>query len=318
MIGPVHRVVYVDSASTDKSVALARLHGAEVVELDMSTTFSAARARNAGFQRLVEADPGLRFVQFIDGDCEILDGWLRVAVESLETRPELAIVAGWVRERAPEASIYNRLGNIEWNFAGVGEVESVGGIFMIRREAFEDAGGFDPTIAAGEEPEFCQRLSRRGWRIRRLDERMALHDLAMTRFGQWWKRQVRFGYGSMDVATRFKWPRFQRNNLTARFWSAWLLGVLTAGPLAAGFPRHGVLLFLALMLLILWPSQLGRIALRTWRAGQPFALSVAYAFFLMVSFWPQMLGQLLYWNDRARKQNFRLIEHKDARGSGSG
>ncbi|HLV68484.1 MAG TPA: glycosyltransferase, partial [Polyangiaceae bacterium] len=45
----VAHVVYVDSGSTDDSVARARALGADVVELDTNTPFTAARARNAGF-----------------------------------------------------------------------------------------------------------------------------------------------------------------------------------------------------------------------------------------------------------------------------
>lgn len=37
----------------------------------------------------------------------------------------------------------------------------------------------------GREPELCERLGRAGWVITRLDVDMALHDLAMSRFGQW-------------------------------------------------------------------------------------------------------------------------------------
>ena len=44
--------VYVDSGSTDGSAQWARDHGADVVELDMSVPFTAARARNAGFQTI--------------------------------------------------------------------------------------------------------------------------------------------------------------------------------------------------------------------------------------------------------------------------
>src|SRR6187549_4009902 len=44
-------IVYVDSGSTDGSVAWAKGRGVEVVELDMKTGFTAARARNAGFRR---------------------------------------------------------------------------------------------------------------------------------------------------------------------------------------------------------------------------------------------------------------------------
>src|SRR5262245_57145032 len=71
--------VYVDSGSTDGSAQWARGHGANVIELDVSIPFTAARARNAGFQRLKEITPGLRFVQFIDGDCELEAKWLESA-----------------------------------------------------------------------------------------------------------------------------------------------------------------------------------------------------------------------------------------------
>src|SRR5215472_6326791 len=99
-------VVYVDSGSTDGSVALARSLGVETVELDLSIPFTAARARNAGLRRLLEVDPAVEFVQFVDGDCEIVPGWLERAAEELATRPDVAIVCGRRRERFPQASAY--------------------------------------------------------------------------------------------------------------------------------------------------------------------------------------------------------------------
>src|SRR3954471_23229748 len=137
-------VVYVDSNSTDGSVALAREMGAEVVELDMSIPFSAARARNEGFARLMQAAPSVKLVQFIDGDCEVAAGWLDAARNAIEARPELAIVCGRRRERHPERSIYNRLADIEWN-TPVGDARSCGGDSMMRVEAFQQVGGYNPA-----------------------------------------------------------------------------------------------------------------------------------------------------------------------------
>src|SRR6185437_7195484 len=68
-------VVYVDSGSTDGSAEWARSQGADVIDLDIGLPFTAARARNAGFGRLREIDSDLRYVQFLDGDCELIDGW---------------------------------------------------------------------------------------------------------------------------------------------------------------------------------------------------------------------------------------------------
>ena len=67
VVGIAGRVVYVDSGSSDGSATMARRMGVDVVDLDMTIPFCAARARNAGYHRLMEADhqPQMHFVQFI-------------------------------------------------------------------------------------------------------------------------------------------------------------------------------------------------------------------------------------------------------------
>ena len=81
------RIVYVDSGSTDNSVAAARAAGAEVVTLDPATPFTAARARHEGFQALGESPPDV--VQFIDGDCSLVPGWIEEGLAALQDDPPL-------------------------------------------------------------------------------------------------------------------------------------------------------------------------------------------------------------------------------------
>ena len=86
-------VVYVDSGSADSSVAMAKQLGASVVELDLSIPFTAARARNAGFEKLVEIAPDVELVQFVDGDCEIVEGWIEraaIKMRAVETQESIA------------------------------------------------------------------------------------------------------------------------------------------------------------------------------------------------------------------------------------
>src|SRR5690606_31639077 len=71
-----NRLVYVDSGSSDSSQSTAQAMGVELVALDTSIPFTAARARNAGFMRLISLYPDVDYVQFVDGDCEISTNWI--------------------------------------------------------------------------------------------------------------------------------------------------------------------------------------------------------------------------------------------------
>lgn len=199
LVGRVGWAVYVDSGSSDGSVERARELGAEVVELDASVPFTAARGRNAGFGRLLELMPRIEFVQFVDGDCEVVEGWLEAGAAELEAHADVAVVCGRRRERQRERTVYNRLCDMEWD-TPVGTIEACHGDAMMRVAALCEVEGFREDLIAGEEPELCVRLRRRGWRIVRLDREMTRHDAAMTRFIQWWKRARRTGHAYAEGA----------------------------------------------------------------------------------------------------------------------
>lgn len=252
----VDRMVYVDSGSTDGSVATARDLGAEVVELDMSKPFTAARARNAGAAWLRETGYEPEFLQFIDGDCELDHAWVATARPVLEADSGLAVVCGRRRERHPEASVYNRLADAEWD-TPIGPARACGGDALMRRAAFDAVGGFDPHLIAGEEPELCLRLRREGWGVLRIDAEMTHHDAAMTRFGQWWKRAVRAGHAFAEGA-------YMHGTGAERHWVAEARRALAWG---AGVPSAALLVTalvgpIGLAILLLWPIQVSRLGPR--------------------------------------------------------
>lgn len=265
------RVIYVDSGSTDGSVQAAREAGAEVVELDLSTPFTAARARNAGMNALglaqglhpqtePKTDPkegnAPEFIQFIDGDCEMHPDWLETAAAFLQANERVAVVTGRLRERHPEASAYNALCDAEWD-GPKGQVDSCGGIAMMRSAALAQTTLYNPRMIAGEEPELCLRLRRAGWTIWRLEDEMAWHDAALLRFGQFWTRMRRGGFAFALWADMHGAPPDRLGVAQMRralLWGAVLPFALVLAMLVFGAG--------ALALWLIYPAQVARLALR--------------------------------------------------------
>ncbi|KAA0970579.1 glycosyltransferase [Aureimonas fodinaquatilis] len=292
---------YVDSGSTDNSTANANGAGVQVVNLDMSAPFTAARARNAGYKALQQKFPALQYVQFVDGDCELASGWVESAANFLDANPKVAIVAGRRRERFPQATIYNAMTDREWSVPA-GEKEECGGDFLIRTEAFSAANGFNPALIAGEEPELCVRLRAAGWQVHRIDHEMTRHDAAMTRFGQWWKRNVRAGHAFAEVSRMHRdTPTgiWRRNVRGAVLWA----GIIPAIVLAITLLVHPA----GLLLLGVYPAQIARMAMR---AGASRPENWQHSAFLVLGKFPELQGILQYeWNRLTGKRQ-RLIEYK--------
>lgn len=296
------QVVYVDSGSTDRSAEKAEAFGAQVVNLDMNKPFTAARARNEGFTQLCQAQPDLDYVQFIDGDCELVTSWPEAAKAFLDDNPNVAVVCGRRRERYPEASIYNRLCDIEWN-TPVGKATACGGDALMRIDALQKVDAYNANLIAGEEPEMCLRLRMQGWQIYRLDEEMTLHDAAISRFGQWCKRGARGGYAYMRVFWLHRNSSVQiwkKNVLRTLVWAGLLpllilLGIFTS--------QHWLFL-----LLLLYPILFLKVYLRNPHLEKN--LRFRFALYMVLIKFVEFQGMFkAVWELITHKQ-IRLMEYK--------
>jgi hypothetical protein len=299
-VGQVAACVYVDSGSTDGSTEAARALGAHVVALDMRLPFTAARARNAGFARLCEL-ARVDLVQFVDGDCEMAAGWLPAATAFLREHPDVVVVAGRRRERFPDATIFNRLCDIEWD-TPVGEAKAIGGDALFRAASLQAAGAYRDDLIAGEEPELCVRLRAAGGRVWRLDVDMTLHDAAMTRWSQWWSRNVRSGHAFAEGAFLHGRPPERHFVAETRRAVVWALALpLALAVLCAVTPW-------ALALWLVYPLQWARVAWSLARRGEP--IPGQRAAFLVAGRFPEAQGVLKFWAGRLSGHRSALIEYK--------
>ncbi|MEB3217578.1 MAG: glycosyltransferase family A protein [Nostocales cyanobacterium 94392] len=305
VLGKAKMVVYVDSGSTDGSVELARSLGVRVVELDLSIPFTAARARNRGFEYLLQIEPSVEFVQFVDGDCLVVEGWLEKATSVLNANPQVVVVCGRRREEFPTNSVYNRLCDIEWD-TPVGEASSCGGDAMMRVGALKQVGGFNPTLIAGEEPELCVRLRQAGGKILRIDAEMTLHDAQIMHLKQWWKRSIRNGHAYAEGAWLHGKPpekHWVKESRRIWFWgfilpflavaSAWLTNGISIIIL---FFAYGILFF------------------RVYRYAKtkqtPSLDALFYALFCVLDKFPGFIGQIQFHLSRLLKRKPTIVEYK--------
>lgn len=302
LVTKAQHVVYVDSGSTDLSVTMARSMGVTVVELDMQVPFTAARARNEGFHILAALASELDFVQFVDGDCEMQLGWMETGIHFLKLNPDVAIVSGRRRERYPEQSIYNRFCDFDWQLP-IGETNFCGGDAMMRVDAFAQVGGFRESLIAGEEPELCVRIRQAGWKVWRLDAPMTLHDAAILRFSQWWKRTMRGGYAYTEGAflhggapTR----HFVRQARRIFFWGIILPAIILGGTILNP-------IFLASILV--YPMQMFRLFLSD-KAGLPIRDRCVKAVLFTLARFPEAVGQIRFLANYCFRRTGKLIEYK--------
>lgn len=294
-------VVYVDSGSTDDSVQMAESRGCTVVRLDMSTPFTAARARNEGFQRALQQVPDLEYVQFVDGDCEFAGNWLPVAKNFLDCNAKVAVVCGRRRERFPDKSIYNNLCDLEWN-SPVGQASSCGGDAMMRVQPLLQVKGYRSDLIAGEEPELCVRIRAAGWQIWRIDHEMTLHDAAMLQFAQWWKRSKRTGHAYFEGAAL-------HGEAPERHWvkQAWR-SAIWGGIIPLSIVLLAILVNpMLILLLMVYPLQVMRAYfLNRRKVSWP----VRYAVLMVLGKFAELAGGLQYLRNRLASRNSEIIEYK--------
>ena len=302
-----YELIYVDSKSTDSSVALAQSLGATTHVLDDASP-CAAKARNLGWQ----AAKG-EFVLFLDGDTQLHPDFVRQALATLQDA-KLCAVWGHRRESRPEQSIYTKVLDLDWIYP-TGRTLYFGGDVLVRRSALAQVNGFDASLKAGEEPELCARLRACGWEIEHLDAPMTQHDLAVNSMRAYWLRAYRSGIAYAEVAQRMRvqgdvlWQHESQRDfrhgllfMAAPFLllaSAWLAPVLAVT--------------LVTFAVLFWLRTAYRCA---WKAPGQWLLCAQYAVHAHFQKIPALFGQLK-WRKAARQQSeIGLVDYKEESAQG--
>lgn len=254
----ISRVIVIDHGS-DGSAAVAAAAGAVVVEDGENPGFG------AGHNRAV-ALADTEYVLLINPDLVPVRGMLPDALEHLDAHPRAAAVQGVLvseTDGRPERSGGRSLGPIHlWGrflslksllrlgwiraivrrFPSVAdhvervpaearEVEALAAtLLLVRRSAFEEVGGFDPSyFLYGEDLDLCARWRDAGWLLWSLPSLWATHASGESS-NSTWDRELVWWEGTLLFAS--KWWR------TGSFFSGMVVAVLQACRLALRRPKQ--------------------------------------------------------------------------------
>jgi cellulose synthase/poly-beta-1,6-N-acetylglucosamine synthase-like glycosyltransferase len=294
-------IFYIDSDSSDDSVERARNLGVKTIELKPLRP-CAAIARNAGWK--AAAAPT---ILFLDGDTELASDFVVKSIGEFND-PRIAVVYGHRREIEPQLSVFTRVLDLDWMHPP-GPSAFCGGDALVRRSALEEAGGFDESLIAGEEPELCRRMRSRGWVVLHHDVDMVKHHLGVTSPAQYWRRAIRSGYAYAEVSARFRdtsaplWKYESKHNWLAGLAILSLLIGAVAFSIGLG---SGLPILIALLILVALSI---RTAVRNrWKTSDWVTL-LLYGMHSHLQQIPILFGQVKYrWRRSGVVQ--RLIEYK--------
>ena len=177
-------LIVVDNDSTDGSARAAREHSAIILR---SSEPSVAALRNKGARAALGS-----IVAFVDSDHEIDRGWIETAVDVLSVPDVAATGAPYLTQPGPNwvQQQYDGLRDRPLRREDVAWLGS--GNFAVKRAAFERVGGFDATLTACEDVDFCNRLTQAGCRIVADPNLRSIHfgdprTLRALFFGELWR-----------------------------------------------------------------------------------------------------------------------------------
>lgn len=282
-------IIYADGGSKDNSISIAESYpGLKIVRVNEDYP-TPGKGRNAGFKA-----GNSKLIQFLDADTILNPNWFKTAIPYFEKN--IKAVCGRRKELYPVKNLYHKITDIEWNYE-YGPCRYFGGEVLLEREIIEKVNGFDPDLIAGEDPELSYRLRQNGNTILRIDSDMTLHDINMSRFGQYYKRAFRTGYAYAEVGLRFR-----KNN--EKMWLRELIRTSLSGLIPIVLILNGIILYflnlneigiLIILLGFIFPF---RVLLKapgyTKKFKISYSLSFLYCFHLVLNVQLQFMGVIRY------------------------
>jgi glycosyltransferase involved in cell wall biosynthesis len=189
-------ILVVDHSSTDSTAKLARMAGAEVLQISRGKI---GAVRNVGL-----AAANGEFVAYVDGDCTVPPTWLRTAITLLQSDASIGAVGGPCLSPADGTLVQRSLAPSKTGSAFVGKAKAIAtSSFIARTALLREKGGFDETLISGEDDAMSNWIRSRGLELASASDCHIIHHGYPPTWWSVFKKEIWHGRHHLEVRTKF-------------------------------------------------------------------------------------------------------------------
>lgn len=151
-----HEILLVDNGSTDRTLQIAREFGDVAIHVKENVKVGAVR--NYGVQKATGT-----VIVFLDSDCVVNPEWLINGVRKLTANPGSVLGGRYLLREDP--SWLEKYWILTSPGRAITQASLLGGCIFITKEIFQNIGGFDERLNAGEDSDLTVRLRKEHFNV---------------------------------------------------------------------------------------------------------------------------------------------------------
>jgi glycosyltransferase involved in cell wall biosynthesis len=176
-----YEIIHVDSASTDRTVEIARKYPVKILQLPASWPLSASAGLYTGYKNAKG-----KFFMPVGGDMIMKKNWFSKALPAIMTDKSLGAVTGFEEEYLEGDGYFKRaiMEGIEASRSP--EFVEEAGTAVYRMKVLKKVGGYNPFLKGAEDTDLSYRILTEGYKIKRLTDTSTVH--------YWFKKEGKINY----------------------------------------------------------------------------------------------------------------------------
>ena len=172
-----YEIIYVDSCSEDKTLDYVKEYpDIKIYQIACTERLTASKGRYIG-----AINSSKDYILFLDGDMELIEGWIEDAIQIIKNYEEVAGIVGIRYDVIVYPNNQEKIIQKNYPKKQLKKATHFGGAVLLKRKALISVGNYSPNIIAEEERELYSRFLKNGKYILEFRKPMIKHYIPYTK-----------------------------------------------------------------------------------------------------------------------------------------